>query len=166
MNSTSARVGSIPGRINSALHRLSQCHWSLTPLIYYPRDPFGVVGGRIDSGLRPSGLRPVAALRRRPNAKGVCRTFGSNPAGRAVALRLGSMVAAGSMCLLYGWGGRIRTCECWDQNPVPCRLATPQSICRVRLNSSALATRLRPVPRFPPNCVAVVAGPPWLLLPY
>ena len=27
---------------------------------------------------------------------------------------------------LYGWGGRIRTFECGDQNPVPCRLATPQ----------------------------------------
>ncbi len=26
----------------------------------------------------------------------------------------------------YGWGGRIRTFECGDQNPVPCRLATPQ----------------------------------------
>tara|TARA_B100000963_G_scaffold289851_1_gene259485 strand:- start:344 stop:487 length:144 start_codon:yes stop_codon:yes gene_type:complete len=25
-----------------------------------------------------------------------------------------------------GWGGRIRTFECGDQNPVPCRLATPQ----------------------------------------
>ena len=27
---------------------------------------------------------------------------------------------------VYGWGGRIRTFECGDQNPVPCRLATPQ----------------------------------------
>ena len=26
-----------------------------------------------------------------------------------------------------GWAGRIRTCECWDQNPVPYRLATAQS---------------------------------------
>ena len=25
-----------------------------------------------------------------------------------------------------GWGGRIRTSECGDQNPVPYRLATPQ----------------------------------------
>lgn len=25
-----------------------------------------------------------------------------------------------------GWTGRIRTCECWDQNPVPYRLATVQ----------------------------------------
>ena len=33
-----------------------------------------------------------------------------------------------SSCLfhsLYGWGGRIRTSECRDQNPVPCLLATP-----------------------------------------
>jgi hypothetical protein len=26
----------------------------------------------------------------------------------------------------YGWGGRIRTCGCWYQKPVPYRLATPQ----------------------------------------
>ena len=26
-----------------------------------------------------------------------------------------------------GWIGRIRTCECWDQNPVPYHLATIQS---------------------------------------
>ena len=26
----------------------------------------------------------------------------------------------------FGWGGRIRTCECRDQNPVPYHLATPQ----------------------------------------
>ena len=25
-----------------------------------------------------------------------------------------------------GWVGRIRTCECWDQNPVPYHLATTQ----------------------------------------
>ena len=28
--------------------------------------------------------------------------------------------------IFYGWTGRIRTCECWDQNPVPYRLATVQ----------------------------------------
>ena len=26
---------------------------------------------------------------------------------------------------LHGWGGRTRTSECRDQNPVPCHLATP-----------------------------------------
>ncbi len=26
----------------------------------------------------------------------------------------------------FGWGGRIRTYECGNQNPVPYRLATPQ----------------------------------------
>ena len=26
----------------------------------------------------------------------------------------------------FGWGDRIRTCACRDQNPVPYRLATPQ----------------------------------------
>ena len=28
----------------------------------------------------------------------------------------------------YGWGGRIRTCECRDQNPVPYHLATPHQL--------------------------------------
>jgi hypothetical protein len=27
---------------------------------------------------------------------------------------------------VYGWGGRIRTCECRYQKPVPYHLATPQ----------------------------------------
>ena len=27
---------------------------------------------------------------------------------------------------LVGWGGRDRTFECWNQNPVPYHLATPQ----------------------------------------
>jgi hypothetical protein len=27
--------------------------------------------------------------------------------------------------LRIGWGGRDRTYECWDQNPVPYHLATP-----------------------------------------
>ena len=27
---------------------------------------------------------------------------------------------------LIGWGGRDRTFECWNQNPVPYHLATPQ----------------------------------------
>ena len=29
--------------------------------------------------------------------------------------------------LKFGWGGRIRTCECRYQKPVPYHLATPQS---------------------------------------
>ena len=29
---------------------------------------------------------------------------------------------------MNGWGGRIRTCACRDQNPVPYRLATPQEL--------------------------------------
>tara|TARA_B100000287_G_scaffold27764_1_gene26309 strand:+ start:619 stop:798 length:180 start_codon:yes stop_codon:yes gene_type:complete len=27
---------------------------------------------------------------------------------------------------IFGWGGRIRTCECRLQKPMPYRLATPQ----------------------------------------
>src|SRR5476649_913721 len=29
---------------------------------------------------------------------------------------------------LVGWGGRDRTFECWNQNPVPYHLATPQQV--------------------------------------
>jgi hypothetical protein len=32
----------------------------------------------------------------------------------------------GVLRLENGWGGRIRTSEWRDQNPLPCRLATPQ----------------------------------------
>ena len=32
-----------------------------------------------------------------------------------------------SVPIIYGWGGRDRTYECWDQNPVPYHLATPQN---------------------------------------
>ena len=28
----------------------------------------------------------------------------------------------------HGWGGGIRTPECWNQNPVPYHLATPQCV--------------------------------------
>lgn len=30
------------------------------------------------------------------------------------------------LIFFHGWGGGIRTPECWDQNPVPYHLATPQ----------------------------------------
>ena len=33
-----------------------------------------------------------------------------------------------SLNILLGWGGRIRTSECRNQNPVTCRLSTPQCI--------------------------------------
>ncbi len=36
-------------------------------------------------------------------------------------------VKNGSECIINGWGGRIRTHEWRDQNPLPYRLATPQS---------------------------------------
>ena len=29
---------------------------------------------------------------------------------------------------MVGWGGRDRTFECWNQNPVPYHLATPQQV--------------------------------------
>lgn len=45
----------------------------------------------------------------------------------------------------YGWGARIRTWECWDQNPVPYRLATPQWIDPAQFAARllALCSRLR-----------------------
>ncbi len=92
----------------------------------------GLAGGRIGSGLRPSGLCPVVAWRRRPNACGVCRTFRFEPCLSTWVLVDTGVIWSSIEPALYGWGGRIRTCECRDQNPVPCRLATPQSIGRVR----------------------------------
>ena len=32
-----------------------------------------------------------------------------------------------------GWGGRIRTCGCWNQNPMPYHLATPHRFCGVAI---------------------------------
>jgi hypothetical protein len=50
-----------------------------------------------------------------------CRTFcGSNPGAASVKPR------AVTEQLYNGWAARIRTWECWDQNPVPYRLATAQ----------------------------------------
>ena len=49
------------------------------------------------------------------------RTLGSHP-----ALQPTKNCPKG--IFLIGWTGRIRTCECWDQNPVPYRLATVQSL--------------------------------------
>src|SRR3546814_12911912 len=45
-----------------------------------------------------------------------------------------------------GWGGRIRTCACRYQKPVPYRLATPQQPVRRALYSAAtpIARRARP----------------------
>src|SRR3569833_3071778 len=43
-----------------------------------------------------------------------------------------------------GWGARIRTWECWNQNPVPYRLATPQQ--NTRIAAPLLA------PAQPPPC--------------
>ena len=34
--------------------------------------------------------------------------------------------------IFRGWGRGIRTPECWDQNPVPYRLASPQYVCILR----------------------------------
>ena len=47
-----------------------------------------------------------------------------------------------------GWGARIRTWECWDQNPVPYRLATPQ-VGPVRPAAGFL--RAGPLPGFLPG---------------
>ena len=44
-------------------------------------------------------------------------------------LRFGCWQETGSTAVDHGktgWGGRIRTCECRHQKPVPYRLATPQ----------------------------------------
>lgn len=43
----------------------------------------------------------------------------------------------------FGWGGRIRTLEWWDQNPLPYHLATPQRIARFPIRSGAKASSVR-----------------------
>ena len=45
-----------------------------------------------------------------------------------------------------GWGGRDRTFECWNQNPVPYHLATPQQAADRRGWPRITA---RPAPRKP-----------------
>ena len=46
-----------------------------------------------------------------------------------------------SLNKLFGWGGRIRTYECGNQNPVPYRLATPHCVKNMgRATSFELAT--------------------------
>src|SRR6202021_1581195 len=45
------------------------------------------------------------------------------PLGRAQYVGLSSSKFNGE----FGWGGRDRTSEWWNQNPLPYRLATPQS---------------------------------------
>src|SRR3569832_877412 len=42
-----------------------------------------------------------------------------------------------NLSIQNGWGARIRTWECWNQNPVPYRLATPQQYARHSLRASA-----------------------------
>ena len=57
----------------------------------------------------------------------VCRTLrfkSSHPYDFTATLYITSQFNCTSQ-ILYGWGGRIRTCACGDQNPVPYRLATP-----------------------------------------
>src|SRR5438270_11897533 len=50
-----------------------------------------------------------------------------------------------SLITCLGWGGRIRTCECRFQRPVPYHLATPQSRFQApRLDSRTAADRPSP----------------------
>ena|GEM_PF-5720798 len=43
------------------------------------------------------------------------------------------------LCHFHGWGGRIRTCECWYQKPVPYHLATPQYVCIEQIDFNLFA---------------------------
>ena len=63
---------------------------------------------------------------------------------------------------VYGWGARIRTWVCGDQNPVPYRLATPQIRQPVwQILILALPARITPyLPVLRPVCPAGIrAGP-------
>src|SRR5215470_1494844 len=61
-----------------------------------------------------------------------------------------------------GWGGRDRTSECRNQNPVPYRLATPQRL-KNRWNFSAsedgwLASSAKPLPNLPAAYTIALRG--------
>src|SRR3954453_19943585 len=62
--------------------------------------------------------------------------------------------------LKTGWGGRIRTCECRYQKPVPYHLATPQQTCPYAGKAAliaALAAKGRPraVRRFVESSIVI-----------
>ena len=46
--------------------------------------------------------------------------------------------------ILYGWGARIRTWECRNQNPVPYHLATPQTWDFLSKNSEGVKQKENP----------------------
>ena len=73
-----------------------------------------LLGGRMTLVPRYS----VATALCEPSAHFV-RSVGSDRAS-SVTKKADQMV-----CLFRGWGGRIRTCACMDQNHVPYHLATP-----------------------------------------
>jgi hypothetical protein len=105
---------------------------------------FASPAARTSNLLRFSSFRPSFAPCANDGWGGrIIRSFAPHPFGASVAnaplfaspaartsnlLRFSSFRPSFAPCANDGWGGRIRTCACWDQNPVPYRLATPQTL--------------------------------------
>ena len=75
-------------------------------------------------------------MRRRRKRPGIGRTSGSHPVGR-----ISKKLARWAIFFEIGWTGRIRTCECWDQNPVPYHLATVQSLDILAQKTASVETK-------------------------
>ena len=66
-------------------------------------------------------FHPTGAARIKSFLTILSNLYDSNPAEAST-----NVIECFNMILNNGWAGRIRTCACWDQNPVPYRLATAQ----------------------------------------
>ncbi len=95
------------------------------------------VPGLLGLRLRPSGQRRLSRRCSNPPAADLSNLYGSHPGTTEL------FPVPPSASIKYGWGARIRTWECWDQNPVPYRLATPQYFQHI---SRARITRAAPSP--------------------
>ena len=78
----------------------------------------------------PGLLRAIALVLRISCAVQACSAslsnrFGSHPGFILFYFFKNIYLLIDKYSILYGWGTRIRTWECWNQNPVPYRLAIP-----------------------------------------
>ncbi len=103
-------------------------HLLKTPLIFARKSPF-----------RKSCLSALLRVMRAVSADS------SGPSGHLLPCNAGGLFppALRHVCRLTGWGGRDRTSECRNQNPVPYRLATPHR----RLQVSYIIALLKSLPQ-------------------
>ena len=89
---------------------------------FEPTAPFGV------TGFQDQLLKPLGHLSMSDTCKNRRGVFIGDPSEiRTPDTLIKSQVLCRlSYWVTRGWGSKIRTYECWDQNPVPYRLAIPQ----------------------------------------